>query len=162
MHGVKIKYDYRFEKMLKRWLHIKYSFVAKFENDPKKKKNIWSWTLSWQSDAVRDRDKHLLHQHPFWRTFPHLIRIWQSSSARLSSCSYGDTSHSVALKSASPSIQEVFKHKLFFVTLSIKAFFIMSKLWYFCLVALSRSVQWGPANLPQGPGRHSAVFEAAH
>lgn len=37
MHCVKIIYDYRFAKMLKRWLHIKYSFVAKFENDPPKK-----------------------------------------------------------------------------------------------------------------------------
>lgn len=32
----------------------------------------------------------------------------------------------------------------------------------FCLVALSHRVQQGPANLPQGPGRNTAVFEAAH
>lgn len=142
-------------------------FYGRHKNQ--RNKDLWGSTFSLQSNAVRDHDKHLLHQHPFWRTLLHLIHTVFSKPAghvviRLM-VSHLFLQWHISLyyiKRCLTFYPGGIQHKLVFVTLSIKAFFITSKRWYFCLVALSRSVQWGPANLPQGPGRNSAVFEAAH
>lgn len=54
-------------------------FYAKQRYGKLKLKKYQVKTFFLESDAGMHRDKYLLHQHPFWRTLPHLIYICQSA-----------------------------------------------------------------------------------